>query len=321
MASVRERSRIFALTSVAFACFVTLVVAAPSARAEVVDVHLTARPATVTIADGVKFRAWTFNGTVPGPVIRATEGDTVRITLTNSHKGVHMKCRNRKGKALVRCHRYNLLHAAMQHSVDFHAARVAPNLSFRNVAPGTSFTFEFQAGTPGVYMYHCATGPMLEHLGMGMFGMIVVDPATPRPPAQEVFLVQSEFYGQVGNGYLHSSYDAMRSGKPAYVVFNGENYGYAADPIKVGVDKPVRIYFLDAGPSLFSAFHVVGTIFDSYEHDGNPDEAIHDVSTQVIAPGGAGVFDLTFPEAGSYPFVSHSVIDMDRGAMGMFEAS
>ena len=149
----------------------------------------------------------------------------------------------------------------------------------------------------------------------------MVDPATPRPPAQEVFLVQSEFYGKVKGGYLHSSYEAMQSGSPAMVVFNGRSYRYALNPIQVGVGEPVRIFFLDAGPSLFSAFHVVGTIFDSYEHDGIPDEAIHDVSTQVIAPGGAGVFELSFPEAGSYPFVSHSVIDMDRGAMGMFEAS
>ncbi|HNC05437.1 MAG TPA: multicopper oxidase domain-containing protein [Solirubrobacterales bacterium] len=290
-------------------------------RAEVVDVHLTARPATVKIDDGVKLRAWTFNGTVPGPVIRATEGDTVRVTLTNSHKGMHMKCRGKKGKALVRCQRFNFLHEAMMHSIDFHAARIAPNVAFRNVAPGESFTFEFVAGTPGVYMYHCATGPMLHHLGMGMYGMIVVDPATPRPPAQEVFLVQSEFYGKVKGGYLHSSYEAMQSGTPAMVVFNGRSYRYALNPIQVGVGEPVRIFFLDAGPSLFSAFHVVGTIFDSYEHDGIPDEAIHDVSTQVIAPGGAGVFELSFPEAGSYPFVSHSVIDMDRGAMGMFEAS
>jgi len=290
-------------------------------KAEVVDVHLTARPATVTVSRGVKMRAWTFNGTVPGPLIRATEGDTIRVTLTNSHQGMHMKCRGRKGRSLTRCLRFNLVHQAMLHSVDFHAARIAPNVAFRSVAPGKSITFEFEATTPGVYMYHCATGPMLEHLGMGMHGMIVVDPATPRPPAQEVFLVQSEYYGTVRGGYLQSSYEAMRTGPPAYVVFNGRSYRYAEKPIAVSVGKPVRIYFLDSGPSLFSAFHVVGTIFDSFEHDGNPDEALHNVSTQVVAPGGAGVFEVTFPEAGSYPFVSHSVIDMDRGAMGMFEAS
>lgn len=317
MASIWFRTGLVAV----LAAFGGLFALVSETRAAVVDVQLNARPATVTVAQGVKMRAWTFNGTVPGPVIRATEGDTVRVTLKNSHKGIHKNCRGKKKRKLLRCLRFNRANMAMHHSVDFHAARIAPNVAFKNVAPGKSFTFEFQASTPGVFMYHCATGPMLEHLGMGMQGMIVVDPATPRPPAKEIFLVQSEYYGKVKNGFLKTSYQAMKTGSPAYVVFNGRSYQYAEKPIPVKVGELVRIYFLDSGPSLFSAFHVVGTIFDSYEHDGQPDEAIHNVSTQVIAPGGAGVFETTFPEAGSYPFVSHSVIDMDRGAMGMFEAS
>ncbi|HMT04430.1 MAG TPA: multicopper oxidase domain-containing protein [Solirubrobacterales bacterium] len=319
MAFAGRRTGLLAtLIAVAFAG--SLAWASPSSAA-VVDVQLNARVATVKVAPGVKMRAWTFNGTVPGPVIRATEGDTVRVTLKNSHKSKHKMCHGKKGKKLTRCREFNLKHQAMMHSIDFHAARIAPNVAFRNVAPGQSITFEFEARTPGVYMYHCGTGPMLEHLGMGMYGMIVVDPAIPRPPAQEIFLVQSEYYGKVKNGFLHSSYEAMQKNSPTYVVFNGRSHRYATNPIKVGVGQPLRVYFVDAGPSLFSAFHVVGTIFDSFEHDGNPDGALHNVSTQVIAPGGAGVFELTLPQPGSYPFVSHSIIDMDRGAMGMFEAS
>ncbi|MCB0870490.1 MAG: multicopper oxidase domain-containing protein [Solirubrobacterales bacterium] len=308
------------LLAVLFA-FASLFALVSTSRAAVVEVQLNARPAVVTVAPGVKMRAWTFNGAVPGPVIRATEGDTIRVTLKNSHRASKVKCPKRKGPKRSHCLHKKHQHQAMWHAVDFHAARIAPNLAFRNVAPGESFTFEFEATTPGVYMYHCATGPMLEHIGMGMHGMIVIDPATPRPPAKEVFLVQSEYYGKVSNGFLKPSYHAMQTTAPRYVTFNGRSMRYAEKPIAVEVNEPVRIYFLDSGPSLFSAFHVVGTLFDSFQHDGIPDEAIHDVSTQLIPPGGAGVFELTFPEPGSYPFVSHSVIDMDRGAVGVFEAS
>ncbi len=292
-----------------------------SAAAAVVEVNLNARPAMVNVAPGVKMRAWTFNGSVPGPVIRATEGDTVRVTLRNSHTARKIKCPKRRGPKRTRCLKRNHHQQAMWHAVDFHAARIAPNLAFRNVAPGESFTFEFEADTPGVYMYHCATGPMLEHIGMGMHGMIVIDPQVPRPPAREIFLVQSEFYGKLKGGMLHPSYKAMQTTAPKFVTFNGRAMRYAQRPIKVQAGEPIRIFFVDSGPSLFSAFHVVGTIFDSFEHDGIPSEAIQDVSTQTVAPGGGGVFELTLPEPGMYPFVSHSVIDMDRGAVGLFEAS
>ncbi len=302
-------------------CFAGLLLLTANAPAAVVEVHLNARPATVKIAPGVKMKAWTFNRTVPGPVIRATQGDTVRVTLKNSHVARHVKCPKRKGKKRTRCLHRKHRHQSMWHSVDFHAAKVAPNLAFRNVAPGESFTFEFKANNPGVYMYHCATGPMLEHIGMGMHGMIVIDPAVPRPPAREFFLVQSEYYGKVKKGYLHSSYQAMKNTAPKYVTFNGRAHRYATKPIKVEAGEPLRVYFVDSGPSLFSAFHVVGTIFDEVQPDGNPNSALHDVSTQVIGPGGGGVFEFTLPEPGSYPFVTHSVIDMDRGAMGLFEAS
>ena len=265
------------------------------AAAAVVPVQLTARVATVSVAPGVKLRAWTFNGTVPGPVVRATVGDTIEVTLRNADK-------------------------QMWHSIDFHAAQIAPNLAFRGVAPGETFTFSFVANSPGVFVYHCGASPMLEHIGMGMYGAIVVDPVGGRPPAREITLVQSEFYGTVRKHRLHSSYKAMKSQLPRFVAFNGNSQRYARHPIKVPVGQPVRIYLVDAGPSLFSAFHVVGTIFDSYQHDGNPNEALHQVSTQVVPPGGGAVFELTFPEAGIYPFVSHSMGQMDRGAMGRFLA-
>lgn len=296
-----------------------------TAAAEVVPVSLDARVATVEVAPGVKMRAWTFNGSVPAPVIRAKVGDTIEVTLSNSHTGSHMKCPKKKKtksqrRKRRRCFKMKKSHLATPHSVDFHAARIAPDKAFRSVAAGQSITYSFKATKAGVFMYHCGTAPMLEHIAMGMYGMIVIDPVVPRPPAQEVFLVQSEFYGNVKNGWLQSSLDAARTQSPKYVTFNGTAMKYATDPIVTGVEKPIRIYMVDAGPSLFSSFHVVGSWFDEYQHDGNIDEPLHDVSTQVVGPGGGAVFELTLPEAGRYPFVSHSMIDMDKGAVGFFEA-
>ena len=312
------------------AAFSLVWLAAP-APAATVKVDLDAHMKNVEVAPGVKLRAWTFNGTVPGPVVRATEGDTVEITLKNSDIGMKKKCpkksksknkkkRKKMNKKRKKCLKYNKRHMSMVHSIDFHAAKVAPNLAFRSVLPGESHTFSFEATTPGVYMYHCGTGPMLEHIGMGMYGMIIIDPIAGRPPAEEIFLVQSEFYGNVKNGWLQSSYKAMQTKPPKYVAFNGAALKYAQAPIQVAAGEPIRIYLVDAGPSLYSSFHVVGTIFDQYQPDGNPDDPMYNVSTQVLGPGGAGIFEFTLPEPGKYPFVTHSMLDMDKGAVGILEA-
>jgi len=270
------------------------------APAAVVPVQLKARPAIVKVAPGVKMRAWTFNGRVPGPVIRAREGDTIEVTLKNADK--------RRGK---RGH---------WHSVDFHAAQLAPNLGFKSIPPGGKHTFSFVAERPGVYMYHCGTSPVLEHIGMGMYGAIVVEPAEGRPPAKEITLVQSEFYGKLRKGRLRPSLKAMRKRNPKFVAFNGRAQRYGRRPVSVPVGEPVRINFVDAGPNRSSAFHIVGEIFDSVQPDGNPDAGLLDVSTQLVGPGGGAVFEVTFGEAGSYPFVSHAFRDADAGALGLFAA-
>lgn len=309
---------------------------ATPASAATVQVNLDARRANVEVAPGVKMRAWTFNGTVPGPVVRATEGDTVEVTLTNSDTGFQGKCpkkltkkqkknlskkqKKKKNKKRNKCLRKKENNQATVHSVDFHAAKIAPNVAFGAVLPGETHKFSFKAKNPGVYMYHCGTGPMLEHVGMGMYGMIIIDPIEGRIPAKEVMLVQSEFYGSVKDGWLQSSYEAIQTESPEYVTFNGSAFKYLDDPIAVKAGEPVRVYFVDAGPTLFSAFHVVGTIFDQYQPDGNPDFSMKNVSTQVVGPGGGGLFECILPEPGNYPFVSHSLGDFDKGAVGLFKA-
>lgn len=286
-----------AATAAAFA-------AAPVAEAAVVPVELTARHAKVKVAQGVKMKAWTFNGSVPGPVVRAEEGDTIEVTLRNGEqphgKGGH----------------------GMAHSIDFHAAQIAPNEAFRDVAPGETHTFSFTADRPGVFMYHCGTSPILQHVGMGMYGAIVVEPAGGRPPAEEITLVQSEFYGKLKKkkGKLVPSYGAIQRDLPRYVAFNGMAQRYLLDPIEVPVGTPVRIYLVDAGPSLDSAFHVVGEIFDEVQPDGNPANQLFGVSTQLVPAGGGAVFELTFDNPGIYPFVNHSLRAADAGAVGRFVA-
>jgi nitrite reductase (NO-forming) len=267
-----------------------------AAAAEVVSVELTAKRQLVTVAPGVKMKAWTFNGTVPGPVIRAREGDTLAVTVHNADR-------------------------KMAHSVDFHAAQISPQTGFADVLPGETKTFTFVARRPGVFMYHCGTSPVLQHIGMGMYGAIIIDPAAGRPPAQETVLVQSEFYGPVKDGRIRPSYQLMQSEDPTYAAFNGRAFRYRDKPIAVSVGELQRIYVVAAGPTLDSDFHVVGEIFDTVQPDGNPLNVLSGVSTYGVPAGGGAMFELSFDEAGRYPFVTHSFRWADAGALGFFEAS
>jgi nitrite reductase (NO-forming) len=290
----RTQLRRLLLLAIALATVLAGLAAAP-ALAATVDVQLNARHKKVKVAPGVRMKAWTFNGTVPGPVIRAREGDTIRLTLHNADKH-------------------------MAHSVDFHAAQVSPQANFADVLPGKTRTFSFVARRPGVFMYHCGTSPVLQHIGMGMYGAILVDPALARPPANETVLVQSEFYGPLKKGWLKPTYKTMQTKDPKFAAFNGRAFRYRDRPIDVAVGEPQRIYVVDAGPTLGSDFHVVGEIFDGVQPDGNPANELFGVSTYGIPAGGAAAFEVTFDEPGSYPFVTHSFRWADSGAMGLFRA-
>src|SRR5215211_7132381 len=124
----------------------------PAAPAgDLVKVHMTLKDMTVEVAPGVKYSTWSFDGHgAPGPVVHVRQGQTVEMTLTNG--------------------------GAIPHSIDFHAARIAPDVAFKDVMPGKSFTFRFKANDPGVFMYHCGTKPVLAHIANGMYGAIVVEP-------------------------------------------------------------------------------------------------------------------------------------------------
>jgi nitrite reductase (NO-forming) len=267
----------------------------PLQEGDTADIEVIVTDDKVAIASGVEYQAWTFGGKVPGPVIHVRQGQTVNVTFTNR--------------------------GTMHHSVDFHAAITPPSLDYVDIMPGESLEFSFVADVPGAFLYHCGTAPALLHIAAGMYGAIIVDPATPLPPAdREYVLVQGEWYTQQVEGRLMAgSYDKMLRGTPDEVVFNGVAFQYHDNPLAATTDELVRMYVVNAGPSLWSAFHVIGGIFDKVYLDGDPAHALRGVSTQSVAPGAGVVIDMTFPQAGQYPFVDHSMAHAVIGAVGILD--
>ncbi|WP_457461100.1 multicopper oxidase domain-containing protein [Streptomyces sp. TE5632] len=259
---------------------------------------LTVRDAVREVAPGVRQRLWTFGGTAPGPVLRGRVGDVFEIELVNS--------------------------ATIGHSVDFHAGALAPDRPMRTIPPGESLTYRFTATRSGVWMYHCSTMPMSLHLANGMFGAVVIDPPDLPEADREYLLVQSELYLGPRGGTADP--DKLTAQRPDAVVFNGYANQYARDRLTARTGERVRVWVLDAGPNRSSAFHVAGGQFDTVYQEGahrlRPDDP-GDGGAQILslAPGSGGFVELTFPEAGTYPFVSHIMSDAERGARGAFEVT
>jgi nitrite reductase (NO-forming) len=270
---------------------------APAPAGDLVKVQMTLKDMVVELAPGVKYNTWAFDGHgAPGPIVHVREGQTVEMTLTNG--------------------------GAIPHSIDFHAARIAPNVAFKDVAPGDSFTFRFEANDPGVYMYHCGTKPVLAHIANGMYGAIVVDPAKPLPKAdKEYVLVASEWY-LTGDGISEpASLDMAkaRAMMPDWTTFNGYANQYVTHPLKANPGAPVRFYVVAAGPTLDTDFHVVGTIFDRAWVNGDMTRYQQGVQTVGVPAGGGAVFDVKIDEPGLYPFVSHAFAHVDLGQVGLLK--
>jgi nitrite reductase (NO-forming) len=262
------------------------------------DLALTDR--TVEIAPGVKYSAWAWAGGAPGPVIHVRQGQTVKITLTN------------KG--------------AIPHSVDFHAARIAPNVAFKDVMPGQSFSYSFKANDPGVFMYHCGTKPVLAHIANGMYGAIVVDPpAGVLPKAdRDYVLVASEWYLSSDGLTTPAQFnmDKAHARQPDWMTFNGYAGQYVKHPLTANPGELVRFWVVDAGPSLDTDFHIVGTIFSNaypFSDLTSKTSTLHNVQTVTVPAGGGGVFDVKIDEPGLYPFVSHAFAAVDQGQVGLLK--
>jgi len=260
-------------------------------------IRLEMKHASITIAPGVKYAAWTFGGGVPGPAIHVRQGDVVDFTLVNG--------------------------ANIPHSMDFHAAEIAPSKYYVNVMPGDSLHYRFTAHVPGAFMYHCGTAPVAMHIANGMYGAIVVDPAKPRPRARELVFVQSEFYftpKTAADGTHSLDWERLLSLSPDHVVFNGRANQYATHPLEVRPGELLRIYLVNAGPNRISSFHVVGGIFERVFQDGSPVSPLGAVQTVNVPVGGGSIFELRLREPGDYPFVTHAFADATKGGVGVLRA-
>jgi len=266
----------------------------PLTQGNVVSVHLVLKDITVQIAPGVKYAAWAWAGGAPGPVVHVRQGQTVKITLTNR--------------------------GAIPHSVDFHAAQVAPNLNFKDVFPGKSFTFSFKADVAGVFMYHCGTTPVLMHIANGMYGAIVVEPSTPLPHADEQYvLVAGEWYLDRNGLTTPAQFDMAKAHarQPDWMTFNGYAGQYQKHPLTANPGDTVRFWVVDAGPSLDTDFHVVGSILQRAWIDSDMTQYLNNIQTATVPAGGGGVFDVKIDQPGLYPFVSHAFASVDEGQVGL----
>jgi nitrite reductase (NO-forming) len=265
----------------------------------VVEVELVAEETTQTLADGVDYQVWTFNGTAPGPVIRVEVGDTIRFTLTNNST-------------------HNLAH-----SIDFHAAQTPWDVNYQPVPPGQTLTFDWVARFPGVFMYHCGAPPVLHHIANGMYGAIIVEPDG-LEPAREYVLTSSEFYASDRpgeEGLFVGDVEKMESVEPTYVVFDGMFNRYLDAPLQARPGELIRLWVMNAGPTLTNAFHVIGALFDHVYVDGNPTSVLNGLQTHNVAPGGGAMFELRIPDEGLYPFVTHSFAYTGLGSVGVIQVS
>jgi nitrite reductase (NO-forming) len=265
------------------------------------DITLTIEEKDMTVAPGYVVHAWTFNGSVPGPVIRVHVGDTIRVHLVNPAT------------------------SQLPHSVDFHASQVAWNDEMTSINPGEEKLYEWKADYAGVWMYHCGTAPALHHIANGMYGMVIVEPKAGLPKVDKEFaLVQSEWY--LGGQAQPASYTKAAAAAPApdLVVFNGVAAQYKDHPLAVGTGETVRIFVLDAGPNVDSSFHIVGTIFDTVIREGtqllpgNPGG--YGSQAVDLSPAQGAFVEFTTAEDGLYPIVTHAFNFVGLGAIGLVQA-
>jgi nitrite reductase (NO-forming) len=267
------------------------------------------KPTTVKVAletiervaelnDGSTYRFWTFNNQVPGPMIRVRVGDTVEVTMKNADD------------------------SWVGHNVDFHAV-TGPHGggSATKANPGEAKSFTFKALKPGLYVYHCATPTVAQHIANGMYGMILVEPEGGLPKVdKEFYVMQGELYTKepIGTqGELTEDYDRLIDELPTHYVFNGKVGGLTKDkPMTAKVGETARLYFGVGGPNKTSSFHVIGEIFDTVYDLGGVKRTTKDVQTVTVAPGGATIADIKFEVPGTYVVVDHALSRLEKGLAG-----
>lgn len=238
----------------------------------------------IEIAPGVYFPAWTFNGQVPGPTLRATEGDRVRVTFTN--QGTH------------------------PHTIHFHGwhpPEMDGSLPEHEVKPGGRFVYEFDAEPSGVHLYHCHAAPLKRHIHKGLYGTFLIDPREPREPADELVMVMNGF---------DTNFD---SDNEIYAVNTIANY-YMHEPVRVRVGELVRIYLVNLTEfDLINSFHLHGMFFDAYRTGSRTAVAEH-TDTVMLCQGERAILETRFRYPGTFMFHAHQSEFAELGWMGVFQA-
>ncbi len=258
--------------------------------------ELVARQADLVVDEGVVFKAFTFNGTMPGPLLVVEEGDTVEITVRNED--------------------------SITHGLSIHAANTQTSLFVGNLKAGETKTLTFKADFPGVFMYHCAPGGhgIMTHTMGGMFGMIVVEPKRKykleeqlgRAPDLKIYVIQHEVYAN-GRDFF--------DGKPLYVMFNGYNFRYVNEPIPARPGDYIRFYYLNVGPNLVSTFHAVGGVWNYIYYQGNPNNVMVGAQSVVSGPTDSWVIEWQVPAEGPFTLVTHAFgTQTIKGAIGVINS-
>lgn len=257
-----------------------------------------------TLADGVTYQMWTFNGEVPGPFVRVREGDLIEFHLAN-----HPTSR-------------------IPHNIDLHAVTgTGGGAEATFVLPGKEATFSFRALNPGLYIYHCATAPVGLHVANGMYGLILVEPVGGLPPVdREFYVVQSEFYTAGAHGERgFQPFDLQKAldENPSYVVFNGQVGSMTGErALTAEVGERIRMFVGNGGPNLTSSFHVIGEIFDRVYTEGGTVANQFNVQTTLVPAGGSTVVEFRLDVPGRYILVDHALFRaFNKGAIGILNVS
>lgn len=269
----------------------------------IVDVNLTAMHKAMPLTSSGDYTFWTFNGHVPGPLIRTRVGDWLQVRISNADP------------------------SGMPHNVDFHAVTgPGGGAQVLTVVPGTTNVAWFHLLHPGVFVYHCAVPPMIDHIANGMFGLILVDPTNALPHADhEFYVVQSEFYttNNPNGRLLGFSHENAMEERPTYIVFNGESGSmFFTDALHAKAGERIRIYFGNAGPDLTSSFHIIGSLMQHVYRAGSlTDPPAHDLQTVIVPPGSAAIIDFAPVVPGTYTFLDHDMAHAEKGALGQINVT
>lgn len=266
-------------------------------------IHFDTTEVTGQLDDGTTYRYWTFNNKVPGPFVRIRVGDTVEVTLKNADDSM------------------------MMHNIDFHAVTgPGGGAAATMAAPGETKGFTFKALNPGLYVYHCATPTVAQHIANGMYGLILVEPEGGLSKVdREYYVMQGEIYTEQVHGtkgLLTESLDKLLAEDPEYLVFNGAVDGLSRKPLTAKTGENVRVFFGVGGPNKTSAFHVIGEIFDkAYPLASVTSSPMTDVQTITVPPGGAAVTDFKVEVPGKYILVDHALSRLEKGLKGILQVS